>query len=335
MTTEGKIRLTSSELGTVWMTYQSTSALLVIFDLLKEKTIDQEAQNILNNYITECADIKNKTVNIFNNEKAVIPLGFIEADISREVPPLFDDLFNIMFLRKMMKMNFRHSAVSLGMSYMKEVNDLLKLNYDVANKYYIATTNYLLGKGVLPRPPYVTMPTKVEFIEDKNYMCGLNPLSDKRQLNTIEVGYINDGIEDNIFIMQLMIGFAQVAKESEVKEYFIEAKELAKDIITSLSAILLESDIQPPGTWAGKATDSTVAPFSDKLMIYICSLISSSAMGYTALGTSFSMRSDLQTKLALMAKNIMDFSKEGGKIMIKHQWMEAPPQMEDRNKLTN
>ncbi|MBC8062100.1 MAG: DUF3231 family protein [Clostridiaceae bacterium] len=76
----------------------------------------------------------------------------------------------------------------------------------------------------------------------------------------------------------------------------------------------------------GKATDSTKSPFSDKLMMNITSLITSSAIGYNALGTSFSMRSDLHTKLAMISKNIFDYSKEGGKIMITHKWMEEPPQ---------
>ena len=60
------------------------------------------------------------------------------------------------------------------MTYMKEVNNLFKVNHEVANKYYRITTNYLLGKGVLVRPPYVTIPRQIEFIEDKNYMSGFN-----------------------------------------------------------------------------------------------------------------------------------------------------------------
>jgi hypothetical protein len=316
------------------MSYQSTSAMLIMFELLKDKTIDKDAQDILTAYISEGQNVKNEIVNVFNNEKTVIPIGFDERDIVKEAPPIFDDIFHIMFLRQMMKLNFGHSSVFSVMSYMKEVHDILKLNYDIADKYYVMTTNYLLEKGVLARPPYVTMPKKVEFIEDKNYMSGFNIFSDKRSLNTIEVGYINEAIEDNIFGMQLMTGFAQVAKESKVKKYFIEGKELAKKIITELSAVLLQSDIQPPSTWAGKATDSTMPLFSDKLMMYLSSLISSSALGYNALGTSFSMRSDLHTKLALISKDTFDYSKKGGKIMIEHKWMEEPPQMEDRNQLT-
>ena len=334
MTVEAKIQITSSELGAIWMTYQSTSAFLVLFDLFKSNVINKEAQNILNSYVIDAQDIKNKITDVFNKEDAVIPIGFDERDIIRAAPPLFDDIFCIMFLRQMMKLNRGHSAVFSALSHTKEVQDMLKLNYDIADKYYVMTTNYLLGKGVLAKPPSVTMPKHVEFIENKNYMSGYNILSEKRSLNTIEVGYINEAIENNILGMQLMTGFAQVATENEVKLYFIEGKEISKNIITELSAVLLQSDIQPPSTWAGKATDSTKSPFSDKLMMFLVSLISSSALGFNALGTSFSMRGDLHVKLALIVKNTFSYSKKGGKIMIQHKWMEEPPQMEDKNQLT-
>jgi len=194
--------------------------------------------------------------------------------------------FFIMFLRQMMKLNFGYNGIFSAYSYMKEVNDILKLNYDISNKYYIITTTYLLGKGVLARPPYINMPKKVESIENKNYMSGFSIFSEKRSLNTVEVGYIYGAVEDNIFVMQLMTGFAQVASESEAKKYFMEGKELTKNNIAVLSKVLLDSDIQFPSTWAGNATESIMSPFSDKLMMYIISLFSTTALGFTALGTS-------------------------------------------------
>jgi hypothetical protein len=334
MTTEAKVQLSSSELGSLWMTYMSTSARLVVYEFFKDKTIDKEAQNILAMYITESQNINSDIVNIFNNEKAVIPIGFNEQDCIKEAPPIFDDIFHIMFLRQMMKLNLGYNAVYSAFSYMKEVNDVLKLNYDISNKYYMMTTNYLLGKGVLARPPYVTMPKQVEFIENKNYMSGFTILSDRRALNTVEVGYIYEAVEDNIFVMQLMTGFTQVASESEVKEYFKEGKALTKKNIAVLSEVLLDSDIQPPSTWAGKATDSNKPPFTDKLMMYIIALFSTTALGFTALGTSFSMRNDLPLKLGIVSKDTFTYAKKGSKIMINHKWMEEPPQMEDRNQLS-
>ena len=78
MSTEAKIQLTSTELGTLWMTYISKSARLMIYDVFKDKTINKEAQNILTDYITESQNIKNGVVNIFNSENVVIPLGYYE-----------------------------------------------------------------------------------------------------------------------------------------------------------------------------------------------------------------------------------------------------------------
>jgi hypothetical protein len=231
MTTEAKIQLSSTELGTLWMTYLSKSAKLIILEIFKDKTIEKEAKDLLTSYLSEAQNVKNGIANIFNSEKAVMPLAFNEQDIIREAPPLFDDIFCIMFFRQMMKINLAHTAVDVSMSYMKEVQEVFKLNNDTSYNYYLMFTEYLLKKGVLARPPYVTMPKQVEFIEDKNYMSGINLLSGKRTLNTVEVGYLYEAIENNILGMQMMTGFAQVAKESEVKNYFIEGKELAKKIL--------------------------------------------------------------------------------------------------------
>jgi hypothetical protein len=333
MTTEAKLQLTSSELGTLWMTYIQKTAKIKMFEHLKAKTIDKEAESIINNFIIDTQNIINKIDSVFNKENTVIPLGFDEHDFIKEAPFLFDDIFNIVFLRQMMKLSFGYSGVFASISYMKDVNDIFLINYEVSNKYYMLTTNYLLGKGVLSKPPYVTMPKRVEFIEDKSYMSGLNIFSHNRAVNTIEIGYINDAIEYHIFNINLLTGFAQVTADSEIKKYFIEGKEISKKIVKELSEILLEGDIKPSFSSVGRVTDSTKPPFSDKIMMYINSLICSTTLGYSSLGTSFSMRKDLPLKLAQFAKYEFDYARKGAKLMIKHKWMEEPPQMNDRDLL--
>jgi hypothetical protein len=333
MTTEAKVQLTSSEVGTLWKMYMELSEELLVNDFLKDKTIDNEAKSIITSYITEGENIKNEIINLFKNEGAAIPVGFDSQDIFKDAPPLFDDIFNMMFLRQMMKLNLGFDAVYTAISFKKEVQNILKLDYDVVFKYYTITTEYLLKKGVFAKPPNVTMPKQVEFIEDKDYMSGFSLFSDKRTLNTIEVGYIYESLEFNAFFMKILTGFAQVAKDRDVKKHFSEGMELAKKNIDKLSSALLESNIQPSCTWAGVITESTMSPFSDKLMMYIISILSTTPLSYSALGTSFSFRSDLPLLLAVISKDLFSFAKEGGKLMIEHKWMEEPPKMEDRNKL--
>ena len=334
MTTEAKIQLTSTEIGRLWMTYQIKSAMSVLIRQFRDSTIDAEAKSILDSSVIESQTVISGIAKIFNDHSAIIPMAFSDKDTYKDASPLFDDIFKIMFLRQITKMNLGFSSLYLVTSYMKEVQELFKLNHAISEKYYVLTTDYLLKKGVLAKPPYVTMPTKNEFIEAKKYVSGFKIWTDKRALNTVEIGYIYEAIEDNILGMQLTTGFAQVAHESEVKEYFIDEKELSKKIITNLTDVFLKSDIQPPSTWAGKATTSIQPSFSDKLMMFVVNLMSGFAMGKNSLGTSFSMRSDLPLVFTEISKDLFLHSKKGGILMIKHMWMEEPPQMEDRNQLT-
>lgn len=328
-----KTAMTSSELGTLWMTYEIKSLMDRMIEHFALNTKDSKAKKILENHVKENKKLLTEIKEIYNKEKAVIPVAFSDHDVFYDAPVLFDDIFHIMFLRIMMKINLGFNAIHLGMSYRKDIRKFYENTLRNSQETYEMCTDYLTDQGVLSRPPYVTMPKEVEFVEEKKYMSGIQMFNNKRTLNTLEVAYVYQTLEVNVFGMQLMTGFAQVAKESEAKDYFLKGKELAKKIIGDFSEILLDSDIQPPTTWAGKATDSIIPPFSDKLMMYCTNILSSYALGNSALGMSFSMRSDLPLKLAIYAKNALDYAREGGKLMISHKWLEEPPQMEDRNQL--
>ncbi|QKY71327.1 DUF3231 family protein [Lentibacillus sp. CBA3610] len=81
-------------------------------------------------------------------------------------------------------------------------------------------------------------------------------------------------------------------------------------------------------------TNSTISPFSDKIMMYMTHLLSIFGLGGNSVGAAFSFRNDLLLKMGTIMTNTFDFAKDGGKIMIKHGWMEEPPQATDRTKLS-
>lgn len=329
-----KARITSSELGTLWMTYQKNKLQLRMLDYFLEKEKDEAAKDIMSSYYNNCTNFTNELELIFNNEGAAIPVAFTTNDIHKDAPLLWDDYFDIMFLRSMAKLSLGFDALHLGMSYRSDISDFYKRSIDMPKETYDRCTRFLLEKGILARPPYVTMPKEAEFVEEKGYMKGIKLFGNKRTLNTIEMAHIYNVLEVNIMGIQLMTGFAQVAKESEVSDYFIKGKELAKKIVSNFTEVLQQSDIQPPSTWAGRATDSKIAPFSDKMMMFCSTLLSSFGLGANAIGTSLSLRSDLPLKLSIIAKDTFQFASEGAQIMVKHMWLEEPPQMEDRNELT-
>src|SRR5699024_8033964 len=193
-------------------------------------------------------------------------------------------------------------ALHMSMVYRKDVMDLYKRFSLFAEDTMDKTTQFLLRKGVLPKSPHVNLPNQVAFAEGQDYRSsGFKSVGHRRSLNTVEVAYLYESIESNVTGMKLMTGFAQVAKEKDVAKYFFRGKELSKTIIQKSSDTLLDSDINVPSTAAGLVTESTISPFSSKLMMYNTSLLSSFSLGSNALGTSFSLRKDLPPKMVMIA----------------------------------
>ncbi|HEX6923029.1 MAG TPA: DUF3231 family protein [Bacillales bacterium] len=334
MPASNHIPLTATELGTLWMEYQMDTLSLRVLEYFMEKAEGEESKSIFQSVYQKKNEHVEAITNIFQNENAAIPIGYTEKDVNKGVPRLWDDSYDLMYTRVMAKIGIGLYALHSSMSYREDIRSLNRRFTADAQETYDQTTAFLLDKGVLARPPYVSMPKEVEFVDGKGYMSGFNLLSEKRALNTVEIANIYQSMESNILGIQMMSGFAQAAHEKEVKKYFTKGKDLSKKITNVFSDLLMGSDIQPPSTWTGRATDSTIPPFSDKLMMYNVSLLSTFGLGSTAIGAAFSLRSDLPLKMARLLQDVFNYSKEGGKLMVKHNWMEEPPQAEDRNQLT-
>ncbi|WP_426447993.1 DUF3231 family protein [Paenibacillus sp. S-38] len=334
MQTEKHTPLSSTELGTLWMTYQTKTMMLQIYTHFLEGAMDEEPARIMKYDRDKASEGISRIKDIFGEAGAVIPQGFTEQDVTRDAPRLFDPVFEVMYLRMMSKVLTGLYALYNSMSYRSDIRQLYRRLTMESQETYDRTTELLLEQGTLIHPPDVTMPHEVEFVRDKSYMRGLNPFRNNRSLNTVEVGHLYQAIETNLTGMQLMTGFAQGAAEPEVRMYFTKGKNLAKKIVLELSGVLMKSDVTAPAPWAGKATDVTVSPFSDKLMMYNTSLLSNFGLGSNALGSAFSLRSDLHALMASLSKDVFSFAVEGGRLMIKNNWMEEPPQMEDRRQLT-
>ncbi|MFF2445503.1 DUF3231 family protein [Neobacillus sp. NPDC058068] len=56
-------------------------------------------------------------------------------------------------------------------------------------------------------------------------------------------------------------------------------------------------------------------------------------IGNFGMAIAASLRRDLGLKYASLIPEISLFAEDGAKIMIKHGWMEEPPQAEDRDQL--
>lgn len=324
-----KAPITSSELGTLWLTYQEKTMVLRMLEYFIEKADDEKAKDIMTSLHSDLELYVGKIVAVYEQEGAVIPVGYTAQDVNKDVPKLYDNGFDIMFVRLLQQISMGLHSLNLTMTFREDINILMEDLTALAQQNFRICSQYLLEKGILVRAPFVSMPKSVEFVKNKDYLSSssLNPMTKKRTLNTIEVAHLHKGIEANLTGLQMILGFAQCAHGKDVKKFFHEGAELAKGIIKELSELMIQDELPVPQSPGGNTTRSTVAPFSDKLMMYCTSLFCSFSLGSNSLGTAFSLRNDLPAKMSIFTKDVFEYAHKGAKIMIKNGWTEEPPQM--------
>jgi hypothetical protein len=319
--------------GTLWLTYNEKTLIMRMLEYFIEKSDDQQAKNILGGLWQELNFYVLQMEEIFKNQGMAKPAGYTNEDVNLEAPKLYDNGFDIMFVRILKEVSMGMYTINMNMSYNDKIMQIYEGLTVVTQKIYKLSTLYLLERGILTLPPKVTMPKTTEFIKSKSYMNGFNLFGDKRALNDLELGILHHGIETNNIGLQLITGFAQCAQNKEVKQYFVKGKELAKKQIKVMEEILLDSDVQFAATSGSTVTTSTVAPFSDKLMMHCVYLLNGFGLVGSSFGTFFSLRNDIAMKSTLLAKDVYFYGQEGIKIKIKNGWFEEPPQMEDRSQI--
>ncbi|MBC5637820.1 DUF3231 family protein [Ornithinibacillus sp. BX22] len=323
-----KTKMSSAELGALWMTYHKKTMILRMLEYFIEKADDEEAKNLMSGLWEQLHSKVTVMETMFQNEGAALPEGFTKEDVNLDAPMLWENGFDILFSRILKEISTGMYALHLSISYKEDIVQFYKQLSEITETYYNQFTQYLLEKSFLPRPNFITMPKSIDFITDNQYMKGTNILGHKRPLNTIEFGVLYRALENNIIGTQLMKGFAQCAKDKDVQKYFTKGMVLSQEIKKEIEGILLKDNIQPPSSSGGTVTSSTIAPFSERLMMFCNFLLGSFSLGGQGFSATFLWRNDVTTKIGAQGKDILGYTREGLVLMMDKGWLEEPPKME-------
>lgn len=130
-----------------------------------------------------------------------------------------------------------------------------------------------------------------------------------------------------------MMGFAQTAKNEEVKQFLLRGGKIAQKHMEVFGSFLLKEDIPAPMSWDSAVSDSTANVFSDKLIMFHVSAMIAAGIGNYGMAIAASPRRDVGLKYASLIPEISFYAEDGANIMIKHGWMEEPPQADDHEAL--
>lgn len=325
------IPLTASEIGFLWVQYLNDTLATCVMRYFKNTCEDKEILPLIENSLSIAQNDIHIIKEIFSNENHPIPVGFTEEDVNLNAPKLFSDGFILMYIQKLEVIAMASIGMAIGVSARSDVSAFFRNLLVSVSELHDKARKVMLSKGIYIRPPQIPMPDKVDFVEKQGFLHDF--FGHKRPLTAIEITHLFMGIQSNALGKAMMIAFAQVCKNEDVKQFFLEGKGIAKKHITKFSSLLINEDIPAPMGWDSLVMDSTVAPFSDKLMMFHTTSLIALGIGNYGAAAGTSQRMDLNTTFVRLAAEIALYAEDGANIMIKHAWLEEPPKLVDRQAL--
>lgn len=326
-----KVRLSAGEEAVLWSQYQTDTMAICVLKHFLDKIEDKDIQLVLEYALDQAQKHVGIIKEIFVADNYPIPIAFTDEDICSKAPRLFSDVFSAIYLRHMSILGMTAGTLAVGMSARSDVSILFMDVVTGAVELHDKIRQLLLEKGLYTRPPAISSPDKVKFVNEKSFLGGF--FGEKRSLTAIEITHIFFNTLTNAIGKALMMGFSQVAKSPDVKEFMLRGKEIATKHISLFGDLLTQEDLPTPMLCDANVTNSTTSPFSDKLMMFHVSAMISAGIGNYATAVAASQRRDIGLMYARLLPEISLYAEDGAKIMIDHHWMEEPPQADDRDEL--
>jgi hypothetical protein len=111
----------------------------------------------------------------------------------------------------------------------------------------------------------------------------------------------------------------------DVRNFLLKNVKLARKDAESFDAILQEEHLPIPEKWDAEITDSTVSPFSDKLIMFHAGFLVNAALTYYGASLGSSFRSDILVNYTKVFTHAMEAGAISYNIMVKHGWLEKQP----------
>lgn len=278
-----------------------------------------------------CEDRVNLTGKILKMEGQPLPKGFGDEDIDFGAPRLFTDSYYYYHTLNMIRIGLQIGGMNLAHSVREDVRNFFTEALMATTKFFNWLSKIMLEKGIYIRPPVTNTFKEADVVEKQNFLRGF--LGQRRPLLAQEIEYLFLGVETNIVGGALAAGFQQVARSEQVRGYMARGAEIARKHVHIFSSALQKENIPVPMHSGELVTDSTIPPFSDRLMMQHVVILAGIGTGNYATAMTSSLRHDLSVNYARLMGEAANYGEDGINIMIENGWFEEPPRVTDRREL--
>jgi len=324
--------LTAAEMGKLWATYMGNSMAKCILKYFLRHVEDDEIKTLLQNALKLTNEFLSGAKEIFEKDQFPVPKGFSDEDVNLDAPRLFEDPFYVHYLKYTAKAGMSIYSVGLPLVYRKDVKEFFSYCMNSTLDLMDQIKEVLMNKGLIMKPPIIPIPEKIEFVH-KDFLNGY--FGHVRPMHALEITHFYDNIENNVTSKALIMAFAQVAKDEKIRKLFEKGRDMTSSNIENYMQKLHDENLPSPPFLDDLVTTSTIAPFSDKIMLF--HKIDMFSMKIRAFGNSVAVngRHDIGLLYTKSLIKIGTFVEQAAKIMIEKGWMEQAPKAAEREQLAS
>ena len=328
---KGNIRLTSTEITNLLTQYEQETMSICINKYVLATVKDSQIRSVFKFALELSEKHVKKLKEFFNKENFPVPNGFTEKDVNLKAPPLFTDSFWLQYLYSVIHFGLSGYCLALGVSIRRDIRDYYsQCNIEVI-EIYNQTVDILLAKGLYEPAPSFSTPKKAEYITNLGYT--LDVIGKKRPLNSAEAGNIYFNLTMTCGAKAICLGFSQVTRNKEVRQFLEKVLKIVNKNFGIFSSLLHEKNLRVPQLLDTQVTNSTVAPFSDKLMMHKVGFLLGASLSYYGTAMVASLRADLVGHCETAILRGLKLLPNWGAIIIKNEWLEKLPEANDRKEL--
>ncbi|MFC4023274.1 DUF3231 family protein [Oceanobacillus longus] len=334
MKSQNSIELTAAEVSALWISYQSNTMGLCGLRHFLRHVKDEQIKGILEKALTITKQNIEKETTFFKQEGYVIPQGFTEHDVIDGAPKLFSDKLYLEYILNITNISLNMYSASLTAAARTDVIDYFSTNLIGTQELHKLSKELAKEKGVYLRGPLIPKQKQIDFVKKQSFLAGW--FAERRPLLGVEIANLVLNAKQNALGQAVITGFSQVAQSKEVRRFFERGRDISGKHVEIFESIL-NDDYLSDGAYllTSEVTDSTTPPFSDKLMLFLVSMLIGYGIGQYGVSMSVSPRRDLGAHYTRLIAEIAQYAEDGANIMINNGWMEQPPMAADRKELAN
>jgi hypothetical protein len=315
--------LTAAEVSALWLQYLGDSMAICVYKYFLNIVENTEIKPILEFALQLAESHITKITEFLDSANFQIPIGFTENDVNINAPRLFSDQFLLFYSYIMTIHGITAYSLAVTNTERQDIQDYF-FDCTVSSKELFQK----IVKLAKNQPKYTSVPSipsphGVEFMESTGFISDL--IGDKRPLNSSEISTLFFNSTKTGFVSSLSLAFSQVAVREDVRNFLLKNFKLAGKDAQSFDAILQQDHLPIPEKWDEEITDSTVSPFSDKLIMFHAGFLVNAALTYYGASLGSSYRSDIIVNYSKVFTHAMEAGAISYNILVKHGWLEKQP----------